>query len=72
MDIESDSAVPVVDIRKGITLATKVYSKPTHTGQYLNLKSNHLPHAKEVYFRVFTIVLPPDAKNMVCLIKLAA
>jgi hypothetical protein len=49
MEIESGSAIPLLDIlviRKGITLATKVYRKPTLTGQYFNLKSNHLSHGK--------------------------
>jgi hypothetical protein len=49
MEIESDSAILFLDvlvIRKGTTLATKVYRKPTHTGRYLNFRSNHLPHVK--------------------------
>jgi hypothetical protein len=49
MEIQSDSAIPVLDvlvIRKGITLATKVYRKPTHTGQFLSFKSNHPLHVK--------------------------
>jgi uncharacterized protein involved in propanediol utilization len=44
MEIESGSAIPFLDvlvIGKETTLATKVYRKPTHTGQYLKLKSNH-------------------------------
>jgi hypothetical protein len=51
MEIESNSVIPFVDIlviRKGATVATKVYRKTTHTGWYPNLKSNHLPHVKEV------------------------
>jgi hypothetical protein len=48
-EIESNSAIPLLDvlvISKGMTLATEVYRKPTHTGQYLNFKSNHPSHLK--------------------------
>jgi hypothetical protein len=49
IEIEPESAIAFLDvlvIREEMTLATKVYRKPTHTGRYLNLKSNHLPHVK--------------------------
>jgi hypothetical protein len=49
MEVESDSAIRfpnVLVIRKGTTLATKVYGRPTHTGQYLNFRSNHPTRVK--------------------------
>jgi hypothetical protein len=39
MDIESDGVIAFLDIlvvREEMTLATKVYGKPTQTGRYLN------------------------------------
>jgi hypothetical protein len=50
MEIESDGIIPFLDVlvkRKGPTLTTKVYRKPTHMGHYLNFESNHLPHVKQ-------------------------
>jgi hypothetical protein len=50
MEIESDSAIPFLDvlvIKKGITLAIKVYKKPIQTRQYLNFNSDHPPHVKK-------------------------
>jgi hypothetical protein len=44
MEIESEGAISFLDvllIRKGTTLAIKVYRKPTPTGRYLNFKSNY-------------------------------
>jgi hypothetical protein len=44
METQSDIAIPFLDvlvIKKGMTLATKIFTKPTHTGQYLSYKSNY-------------------------------
>jgi hypothetical protein len=38
-------------MKKGTTLATKVYGKPTHTGRYLNFSSNHPPHIKRGFIQ---------------------
>jgi hypothetical protein len=49
MEIESDSVIAFLDvlvIRKEMTLATKVYRKPNHTGQYLSFNPNYPPHVK--------------------------
>jgi hypothetical protein len=47
--VEIVSAIPFLDllvIRKEMTLTTKIYREPSHTGRYLNFKSNHPPHVK--------------------------
>jgi hypothetical protein len=49
MEIESEGTIPFLDVlfkKSGTALTTKVYRKPTHTGQYLNFNSNHPPHVK--------------------------
>jgi hypothetical protein len=63
MEIESDNTISFLDvlvIREGAALVTQVYKKPTHTGQYLNFKSDHPPHVKRgliknLYDRAATI-----------------
>jgi hypothetical protein len=65
MKTESDSVIAFLDvlvIMEETTLTTKVYRKPTHTGRYLNFNSNHPLHVKRGLI-VFTIGLPPHAKN---------
>jgi hypothetical protein len=49
MESEWEGAIPLLDvlvIRKEMTLATKDYRKPTHTGRCLSFSSNHPPHVK--------------------------
>jgi hypothetical protein len=49
METESDNAIAFLDVlvvRGKTALTTRVYRKPTHTGRYLNLNSNHPPHVK--------------------------
>jgi hypothetical protein len=49
MEIESDSVIAFLDvlvIRKGTTLANKVYRKPTHIGRCPSFNYNHPPHVK--------------------------
>jgi hypothetical protein len=49
METESDNAISFLDvlvIRKETALGTQVCRKPTHTGRYLNYKSNHSPNVK--------------------------
>jgi hypothetical protein len=51
METGSDSAIAFLHIlisSEGTTLATKVYGKLTHTGWYLNFKSNHQPPVKRL------------------------
>jgi hypothetical protein len=70
-EMDPYSAFPffgVLVIRKKTPMATKVFRKPTHTGQYLNVNSNHPPHVKR-FNSVFTKEIPPHAKNIkICVI----
>jgi hypothetical protein len=76
METESDSAIPFLDvlvIRKGLTLATKA-EKPSHTGRYLNFKSNHpLPVKKgltlSLHNRAFAISQEQDLFNEISSLK---
>jgi hypothetical protein len=63
MEMVSDGEIPFLGglvIRKEMTMATKVYRKPTHTGRYLSFKANHPPHVKigliqSIHTQAFTI-----------------
>jgi hypothetical protein len=49
MEVEAIDTLPflgVLDIKRGLKLATKVYRTPTHTRRYLHFKSNHPHHVK--------------------------
>jgi hypothetical protein len=51
--------IPFLDvlvIRKGMALVTTAYRKHTHTGQYLNFKSNDASHVKRgtIHYRAST------------------
>ena len=49
MEMESDGSLPVFNVlvtKKGVSLVTMVYRKPTHTGCYLYCESSHLFYLK--------------------------
>jgi hypothetical protein len=49
MEVETNNTFPFSDVlfaKRVSNLSTKVYRKPTHTGRYLNFKSDHLQHVK--------------------------
>jgi hypothetical protein len=76
VEIESGRAILILDvlvIQRETTLATKVYSKPTHTGQYLSFNSNHPPHVERGLSQSHHKQLLPYAKNdRIYIMKLAA
>ena len=72
MEKEVNNKLPFLDVcveRTGNTLNTSVYRKSTHTGQYLNFKSNHPKHvkigiAKCLFSRAEKICSTHDAKSI--------
>jgi hypothetical protein len=49
MEVEINNTLPSLDVlamKRAPNLAMKVYRKPTHTGRFLYLKSNHPHHVK--------------------------
>ena len=67
-ETETDLKLPFLDVlvcRTNNVIKTTVYRKPTHTGQYLNFKSNHASHTKAGIIRTLvnraeTICSEPD------------
>jgi hypothetical protein len=56
MQTEADSVILVLDvlvIKKKMTVATRVHRRSTHTGRYLNFRSNHPPHVKRGLIQSF-------------------
>ena len=57
-ETERDQALPFLDVlvcRKDNVITTKVYRKPTHTGQYLHFKSNHSNSTKSGIIRTLVM-----------------
>jgi hypothetical protein len=66
MEIESDSAIPFLDIlviTKETSLTTKVYRKHVNTGGHLKFDSNHPPNAKRGLIQRRHKRLQPYAKK---------
>jgi hypothetical protein len=54
MKREANNKIPILDahvIRKQSSIITTAYTKPTHTGRFLNFLSNHPPHVKRGIIR---------------------
>jgi hypothetical protein len=56
---ETNNILLLIDVlvkKRGSTLVTKVYRKPTHTRRYLHFKSNRPPYVKREVVHVHCLV----------------